>query len=201
MIRRSLVLFAALFFAVSAHAQLAAYGTFTVSRLSGINSSPYAAQYGSPEGLLPYVNPLGGTGGVSYDFMNLGPIRLGADVRGSILSTHRGGEAAFDGTGARIESGLGGVKASFHTPYKFLTPYVQASAGIGRSDYGLTGFPLHSNFEYHLFAGLDVHAFPIMDFRVAELGYGGLDASGNDSHNYPLKTFSAGVVFHFPASQ
>jgi hypothetical protein len=37
-----------------------------------------------------------------------------------------------------------------------------------------------------------------MDYRVAELGYGGLDPFGTYSHNYPIKSVSMGFVFHLP---
>jgi len=39
---------------------------------------------------------------------------------------------------------------------------------------------------------------PIMDFRVVEFGYGGLDPFGTYSHNYPVKQVSSGFVFHLP---
>jgi hypothetical protein len=178
-----------------AHAQFGVYGMFTVDRLSNIDSSPYA----TPGSNLQPVNPLGGTGGVYYDFMKLGPLRLGADLRGSIVTTKRGAYPAFDGSGARIYSGLGGVRGVFHTPFAPLKPYIQASVGLGRSDYGL-GPPvtIHNNFEYQGLAGLDVKMLPIMDWRVAELGYGGLNPFGNLSHNYTIKQVSMGFVFHLP---
>lgn len=94
MILRKAVLFLAAVTVSStatAHAQFGAYGMFTVNRLSNIASSP---QPTTPTDLANTrantVDPLGGTGGVYYDFMKLGPVRLGADVRGSILTTKRG---------------------------------------------------------------------------------------------------------------
>jgi hypothetical protein len=55
----------------SAHAQVGVYGMFTVDRLSNIQSSPLLP---SPAPAVDPVNPLGGTGGVYYDFLKLGPI-------------------------------------------------------------------------------------------------------------------------------
>jgi hypothetical protein len=142
---------------------------------------------------------------VYYDFMKLGPVRLGADLRGSILTTKRGAYVNFNGSGARIYSALGGVRASFHTPIAPLKPYIQVSAGLGRSDYGLFSqgstngqVVMHNNFEYEGLAGLDIKLLPILDWRVAELGYGGLDPFGTYSHNYPIKQVSMGFVFHLP---
>jgi hypothetical protein len=183
---------------VSAHAQVGVYGMFTVDRLSNIQSSPLLP---SPAPRVDPVNPLGGTGGVYYDFMKLGPIRLGADLRGSILTTKRGAYVTNNGGGTRIYSALGGVRGVFHTPFAPLKPYVELSAGLGRSDYGLFtngAVVLHNNFQYEGLAGLDIKLLPIMDWRVAEFGYGGLDPFGANSHNYPIKQVSMGFVFHLP---
>jgi hypothetical protein len=190
----------------SAHAQFGAYGMFTVDRLSNIASSPLPPTATGPANTRANtVDPLGGTGGVYYDFMKLGPVRLGADLRGSILTTKRGAYVNFNGSGARIYSALGGVRASFHTPIAPLKPYIQVSAGLGRSDYGLFSqgstngqVVMHNNFEYEGLAGLDIKLLPILDWRVAELGYGGLDPFGTYSHNYPIKQVSMGFVFHLP---
>jgi hypothetical protein len=190
---------------VSAHAQVGVYGMFTVDRLSNIVSSPLPLNSAaSAFARKDTVDPLGGTGGVYYDFLKLGPVKLGADLRGSILSTKRGAYINFNGPGARIYSVLGGVRASFHTPVKSLKPYIQGSVGLGRSDYGLSNTTstgqvvLYNNFEYQGLAGLDIKLLPIMDWRVAEFGYGGLDPFGTNSHNYPIKQVSMGFVFHLP---
>jgi hypothetical protein len=208
MIFRKVVLFLATIAvatATTARAQVGVYGMFTVDRLSNIASSPLPAQTPSESAARSnYVNPLGGTGGVYYDFMKLGPVKLGADLRGSILTTKRGGYVNFDESGARIYSTLGGIRAAFHTPVASLKPYLQVSAGLGRSDYGLaitttTGHViLYNNFQYEGLAGLDIKVLPIMDWRVAEFGYGGLDPFGTYSHNYPIKQVSMGFVFHLP---
>jgi hypothetical protein len=204
--RKAVLLLAAVAVAipVSAYAQVGVYGMFTVDRLSNIVSSPLPGNVGAPR--LNTVDPLGGTGGVYYDFMKLGPVRLGADLRGSILTTKRGAYVNFNEGGARIYSALGGVRGVFHTPFAPLKPYIQVSAGLGRSDYGLsntsTATPgkiiLYNNFEYEGLVGLDIKLLPIMDWRVAEFGYGGLDPFGANSHNYPIKQVSMGFVFHLP---
>lgn len=214
MILRKAVLFlAAVVVAVStsAHAQVGIYGEFTVDRLSNIASSPQPLppnSTGAPYARADTVDPLGGTGGIYYDFLKLGPVKLGVDARGSILHTKRGAYVNFDGPGARIYSALGGVRASFHTPYKALKPYIQVSAGLGRSDYGLYVYrapsnqplpnPIFNNFQYEGLAGLDIKLLPILDWRAAELGYGGLNPFGTYSHNYPIKQVSMGFVFHLP---
>jgi hypothetical protein len=185
----------------SAHAQVGVYGMFTVDRLSNLQSSPLLP---TPAPKVDPVNPLGGTGGVYYDFLKLGPVKLGADLRGSILTTKRGAYVTANAGGTRIYSALGGVRAAIHTPLAPLKPYIQFSAGLGRSDYGLsrttsTGqIVIYNNFQYEGLAGLDVRLLPIMDWRVAEFGYGGLDPFGSLGHNYPIKQVSMGFVFHLP---
>jgi hypothetical protein len=209
MIRRLLLPLALFALSIPAHAQLGAYGLFTVDRMSGIQSSPLLAP-----GIVynDHVNPLGFTGGVLYDFKTFGPVRLGVDLRGSATTTLRGAQADSDGSGARIYSGLGGVRASFRTRYSFLKPYLQASAGIGRSNFGVLnnasvstpirpGIPLSSGLEYHAYAGLDIPILPYVDFRVAEFGYGAIHTSGTAGHTYPIESVSTGIVIHFPPPQ
>jgi hypothetical protein len=211
--RKAVLLLAAVAVAtsVSAHAQVGVYGMFTVDRLSNIVSSPVPLPPNSTDPAFARkdtVDPLGGTGGVYYDFLKLGPVKLGADLRGTILSTKRGAYVNFNGPGAHIYSVLGGVRASFPVPIKSLKPYIQGSVGLGRSDYGLyvgrsaSTQPLpnviYNNFQYEGLAGLDLKLLPILDWRVAEFGYGGLNPFGTYGHNYPIKQVSMGFVFHLP---
>jgi hypothetical protein len=201
-LRKALLLLAvATFVTATANAQFGAYGLFTATQLSNIKSSPQAT---TPGAINNDVSPLGGTGGVYYDFLKLGPVKLGADLRGSIVTTKRGAYTNANGGGARINSGLIGIRAVFHAPlfHSVLRPYVQGSVGIGSSNYGLlygnNGVQLQSNFEYMGFAGVDIPLAPFMDFRLVELGIGGLNPFGTNSHNYPLESVSSGIVFHLP---
>jgi hypothetical protein len=199
--------------APSVHAQLAVYGTVTVNQLSGIKSSPEP----NPNNLgskNDSVSPLGGTGGIYYDFLKLGPVKLGADLRGTLTSTKRGAYTNYNGAGARLYSGLGGVRAVFHTRFVPIRPYLQASAGIARTNYGIlyngagvtttdnplvgNNIVLRNNFQYMGYAGVDITLLPYMDFRLVEFGYGGLNPMGTYGHNYPIKSVSSGLVFHLP---
>ncbi len=229
--RKAVLLVAAtIAFTTIAHAQFGIYGTVSVNRLSGQQGSPYAPQNSDPNCVqsstaLPEcrvnnsVDPLGGGGGIYYDFKTFGPVRIGADVRGSITDSKQGAYSLYRGGGTRIYSTLGGVRASFHTPFIFLKPYIQGSAGLARSDYGLytntsinnfgptsvsgsnatvLGVVLHNNLQFEGFAGVDLKVLPIMDFRVVELGYGAITSFGTNGHTYPIGTLSTGVVFHLP---
>ena len=201
-LRKTLLLLAiATFATATAHAQLGVYGTFTAQRLGNLKSSPEATD---PSAVNNDVSPLGGTGGIYYDFFKIGPVKLGADLRGSIVTTKRGAFTNANGGGARINSALFGVRAVFNAPvfHSVLKPYLQASAGVGSTNYGLlygsNGVSLHTNFEYMGFVGVDIPLLPVMDFRLVELGMGGLNPFGTNSHNYPLQSVSSGVVFHLP---
>ncbi len=187
----------------SAQAQLAAYGTVSVRRMTSI---PYT------EGTTSYTNgsfdAVGGTFGLYYDWRTYGPVRLGADVRGSIDNSTKG---AYTSTvaGGHLASGLGGVRASFHVPLIPLKPYVQGSVGFARTNFGTdynsalatsgvsntTGIQLSNHVEYDVFVGADLSILPFVDFRVVELGYGAVQGH---SHTYPIESLSSGIVFHFP---
>ena len=191
-----LVLLAALLLApVAAQAQFGVYALFTANRLGGTDTSPLALP-GVPPLIATYrssVNPSGFTGGLLYDFKPVGPVLLGADVRGTLTHNNRGAQNESIGSGVRADSILGGVRATFHPRITVLAPYVQGSAGLGRSNFGLGTTQLHNGFEYHGYAGLDIHIGSFLDFRAAELGYGAITSG---SHTYPIASVSTGVVFH-----
>ena len=196
--------------APAAQAQAGVYGVFTATRIGSLQSSPFATITNATGGTKPTVDVSGGTFGGYYDFKTVGPVRLGADLRGNIESSTRGAGVDSVGTGSHLYSVLGGVRGAFHTRYSFLEPYVQVSGGLGRSDYGLDrqvngtappqngAYVLQNSFEYHGFAGVDVHLASFLDFRVVELGYGGLAALGTNSHNYTLRTVGTGLVLRLP---
>ena len=186
------VLLFCLLLPVAASAQVGVYGMFDGTRISSLTGTPSVITGKR----LDSTSPVGGVVGVFYDFRNVGPVRVGVDLRGSLLQTKRGADADFLGAGTHINSALAGVRFSFHTPIKILQlkPYLQASAGLGRSDFGV-GQNQSNGFEYHGFVGVDVKLLPVLDWRAVEVGYGGLSGNG---HNYPLASVSTGFVFHLP---
>jgi hypothetical protein len=227
MIRKALFLLPVLALAAaSAHAQFSVYGTVTLDHLTGINTSPVLNTL-SPApctssvttdctSYRSSVNPIGFTGGVSYDVKQVGPVLLTADVRGVVENSRQGAQTYAEGAGTHLYSVLGGVRASFGTPFLALRPYVEGAVGYARSNYGtltnagstnssgnpiLPGVSTQGNLQYNVFAGADLRVLPIADWRVVELGYGALQETGNYSHTYPLYSVSTGVVFHFPPRQ
>ncbi len=199
-----LALTSAVLAASTAHAQIAAYGTVTVRRMTDI---PYTQ--GTTTSTNGSFDPVGGTGGIFYDFKTYGPVRLGVDVRGSITNSTQSAYTSYNAGGGHIASALGGVRGSFHTPIISLKPYVEGMIGVARTNFGTqyttglatggitktTGIQLTSNLEYDAFAGVDYSILPFLDFRVVELGYGAVQ--GN-SHTYPVQSLSSGLVFHLP---
>jgi hypothetical protein len=226
MTRKVLPLVAALALAcfnVAARAQYTAYGMVTVEQLSGIQSSPLLntlSPLPCPSGTAQTptsnctaynesVHPIGFTGGVARDIRSIGPAMISVDLRGIVESDKRGAPTLSNGPGIRIYSGLGGIRASFHTPFRWLTAYGQGSVGYGRSNYGvltnaqtttttLPGISTQGNLEYHAFAGTEIRITPLIDFRFFEFGYGALQSLGTYSHSYPLYSLSSGIVFHIP---
>lgn len=198
-LRKALLLLAvATFVTATANAQFGVYGTFTANHLSGIKTSPLAT---TPGALNNDVSPLGGTGGVYYDFYKVGHlVKLGVDARGTLTNTKRGAFINANGGGAHVNSALFGVRAVFNAPVMntVLRPYVQGSVGLGRSNYGIlygsNGVVDKTSFEYMGYAGIDIPLAPFMDFRLVEFGVGAL----NDNHTYPLQSVSSGIVFHLP---
>ena len=100
-----------------------------MERVSGITC--LATACGSTDGTL---NPLGGFGGVYYDFKTFGPVRLGVDARGGATITSKNAAQFQTGPKPRVYSALGGLRASFHTRYDFLHPYVEGAVGYGKSN-------------------------------------------------------------------
>ncbi|WP_263381906.1 hypothetical protein [Granulicella arctica] len=190
--------------ATTAHAQIAAYGTVSVRRMTDI---PYTQ--GTTTSTNGSFDPVGGGGGVYYDYKTYGPVRLGFDVRGSITNSTKGAYTNFNAAGGHISNGLAGVRGSFHTPFLPLKPYVEGMVGVARTNFGTgfnsglatsgvsntTGIQSTTHLEYDGFAGLDIAILPVVDFRLVELGYGAIQGTG---HTYPVGTISTGLVFHLP---
>ena len=171
----------------AAHAQVGVYGMFTANRLGGFTCA--AAPCGSTTGAQYFT---GGTGGVYYDFRSFGPVRVGADVRGSITLGQKSATQYFSNN-YRLNSVLGGVRASFHTPIPLLSPYVQGSVGLGKTN---TLGTYTNQLQYGAYAGMDIHLLPMLDFRMVEVGIGGMSLGQSGSHS--IESISSGVVLRIP---
>jgi hypothetical protein len=180
----------------AARAQFALYGTAGAERLKAVTCTDPKNVCASNDGV---VRPYGGTVGAFYDFRTYGPVRLGADLRATFLNSNKSAYAYQGGVDViRHYALLGGVRGTFKTPFKVLRPYIQASAGWGRTD--ATAAPLapayalnYQNFtQVQGFAGLDLAVFQNVDFRVIEFGAG--EMFGPSSHS--IQSIGIGIVFH-----
>ena len=176
----------------AATAQTSIYGTVSVEHVTGIRCLQTIC--GSGDGT---TNPLGGFGGVWYDFHSYGPVRLGIDLRAGTTVGNKNAATYFNSARPRVFSVLGGVRASFRTPLPQLKPYVEGAVGLAKSNISMpqdatTGQVVyHSGVQYRGFAGVDLTLLPALDFRVVELGAGGLS---NQGRSYPGEAISTGVV-------
>lgn len=174
---------------VVAHAQLAAYGTVSVEHVSGLKCTE--AVCGSNDGT---VNPVGGGGGLFYDWKTVGPVRVGFDVRASSTLSNKNAVQYAGSPGPHIFSVLGGVRGSVKIPVLSMRPYAQASVGWDRTNVS-TPQTYSTGLQFRGFVGVDLPLLPMLDFRVVELGAGSLRSAGS---SFPMESISTGLVFHFP---
>lgn len=174
-----------------ASAQFGVYATFKGQRLGGVACPSFAAPCANNGGR---VQPYGGNFGGFYDFRNVGPVRLGVDVRGDVLSSNKRGDSSAGGVGlVREYAVLAGVRGSVRTPISWLHPYAEVAGGYTRNNSNgvyttttntntVTGLSTTSVFfnpevysNYALlegFVGLDIRILPNLDLRAVELGAG-----------------------------
>lgn len=199
---RRIVAIATLFLlsAVAAHAQAASIyvtsssGHFTnVPTGSVLNSSVYQEQYANF-----WASGIGG--GVTLNFLPIGPVKLGFDFRGS---TRPGTDGA--------DTAMAGFRLGFTPPLIHLKPYVQASGGYvatrtlnittNPSNHGqIVGGTFSNKYAaWEVLGGVDVPIAPILDLRLIELGGGtGMTVGLSSSQpNISLFTVNSGVVVHF----
>jgi len=160
------------------------------------------------------VNPSGFWGGAYYDFKNVGPVRLGLDVRGGEDHANRSAAwSAGEKNATEAYSFLGGVRGSVRTKYSWLKPYAQISAGWTRTDatepcvlnrYNLCIYIPYDNFvRYEGFAGADIRLSSFLELRAVELGIGNMNrvGSGTGSDSVGVKSIGAGIVLHLPTPE
>jgi hypothetical protein len=199
--------------AAAAHAQAGVYIGYQATQLRGITCFELApAQCSSTGGK---VNPAGWQAGAYYDFRNVGPMRLGVDFRGGVMHSNKSATSSAGGGDTTVlDNALLGVRGSFHTPLPWLTPYVQVSAGYGRSNatlpFGESQTPTSPRYEdsyimYEGFAGLTIHIFPMLDLRPIELGIGNMNRIGSSGaivdgpSSVGILSIGGSVVFHMPS--
>lgn len=195
-----------------ARAQLGVFANFQGNRIGGFicNAQLPATLPAQPCGSDSNSMTLFGGGvGAYYDFFNLGPVRLGAELRTTVFSGSKSASRYYS-SNYRLYSTLGGVRASFNTPIRLVKPYVVGSVGVARTNLYRTNPYVQpaadyndpakrtTNLQYQGFAGVDLRLLPYLDFRLIELGVGGLAGSFPQDGNHFLKSIGTGVVFRLP---
>ena len=179
---------------LSAHAQFGVYGMVTGQRFGGITCPSFAAPCAAGGGR---AQNYGGAFGGLYDLRNVGPVKLGVDVRGEILTSNKRADSSAGGAGIfREYNVMGGVRGVVATPISWLRPYAEVAFGYSRNNasgvytqtttLNNTATPPTSlsfvTFNPSVYAsqplvkgllGLDAHVSTHIDIRVIELGYGG----------------------------
>ena len=175
-----------------ARAQFAVYGTADGGTFGGVTCPAFAGPCAQSGG---HVKPYGGTFGAYYDFRDMGPLRIGADVRGDVLTSNKRADSSAGAKGAyRQYTALAGLRGSIRTPISWLHPYAEIAGGYTRNDAsglytettttysGTTpvqqtsvSFNPEQFTNYALFkgfVGVDVRVLPWMDIRAIEFGAG-----------------------------
>jgi hypothetical protein len=160
----------------SATAQLAFYGEFNATH------DPSTASWYK-----------GFTGGAYDNFIHLGPIRAGLDLRGAYATGNQYGYRDF----------LLAPRLEVNPPMLPIRPYVQASVGFGGTEYqGTSRLATHysNKLQYGVTAGLDYKLIPLIDLRVAEVEYLRMSGitSGATAPAINLVTVGTGVVLRLP---
>jgi len=176
--------------AASARAQFAVYGMGSAGRISSFNSL-YATSLSAPA-LNTAGNfwAYGGTIGIYDNFLTLGPVQLGADIRGFIQSSSN----AHNTYGNQLRGALIGPRLALHIPLIPFRPYVQADFGGVSTNYGQNSSRT-GNFAYQIQLGADFTIFPHLDLR-AEYGFG-QTLSVIGSTRLPIQQIGVGAVIRF----
>ena len=176
---------------------LAIYGTFSPAHLSNVQTGAvYSATGGYVNQTASYWSS-GFGGGVTANFLPIGPLRIGFDLRGSVKPGSIGANYA-----------LFGFKVGVHPPVLKIRPYGQFSVGYlssstnnvstpaGQTTGTIGGIFGNKYAAWEVVGGLDYPLLSHLDVRVLELGVGGaLSVGGN--YNPTLFTVNSGLVVHF----
>ncbi len=179
--------------AVAAHPQaVSIYATSSSAHFTNVQTGSVLTGSGYQE---QYANfwASGVGGGVTLNFLPIGPVKLGFDFRGST----RPGTAGAD-------TAMAGFRVAFNPPLIHLKPYVQASGGyVGTRTVNLTqtvgGTFTNKYAAWEILGGVDVPIASILDLRLIELGGGtGMTVGLSSSQpNISLFTVNTGLVLHF----
>lgn len=128
----------------------------------------------------------GGNFGLYSEFVKVPPVRVGADLRFSVIRP---------ATNVNTFSTLVGPRVAFHTVGIGLTPYLEGLIGAAHYSFG-NNVGSRTKFEYSVLGGVDKAVVPHLDWRVVELAYSG-QSTYQYHTNMHVTTISTGVVLRF----
>lgn len=160
MLRRSVLALTACFFSALltpgvAHGQVGVYAMASGGFLGAGTASGSFSAYG-------------GTFGLYDNFVRLGPLKLGGDLR--YFQDTSSNNSSYDN---KLRGGLAGPRLVLSLPLIPFKPYLQAEIGDVATNYGVQS-GLNNSFAYQIQGGLDFTIFPHLDLR-AEYGGGQID--------------------------
>jgi hypothetical protein len=198
--RRSVVLaLLAPFVVVCAHAQVAVYVTSSSGHFSNVPTGLVQTGSTNQEQYASYWTS-GIGGGLTLNFLPLGPVKLGFDFRGSTRPGTTGADTA-----------MGGFKVGFNPPLIHLKPYIEAAGGyVATRTVNVSTSPSNPsqtvggtfNNKYaawEILGGIDYPLVKFVDLRLIEVGGGkGVNIPGiSGSSDLSLFTVNSGLVVHF----
>ena len=186
----TLALFAS---ALAAHGQV---GVYLMGSAGHLSAQPVTVATGPGVSVVSQGSfwAYGGTLGVYNNFLRLGPLKLGGDLRG--FSQTSSNNIALSG-GNKIRGALFGLRLAGSAPLVPFKPYVQAEVGAASTNFGVNASRT-GGFVYQVQAGADFTIFPHLDAR-AEYGVGQIVnfAGLGSSKGYTLQQLGAGAVIRF----
>ncbi len=197
MLRNLLLAVLASLFVACAHAQVAIYVTSSSDHLSNIQTGSVLTNGSYQEQYASYWTS-GIGGGVTLNFLPVGPVKLGFDFRGSTRPGTTGADTA-----------MVGFKVGISPPHIRLKPYVEASGGyVATRTVNISTNPANPSqtvggtftnryAAWEILGGIDYPLVKFVDFRIIEVGGGTGIGVGNSGPNPALFTVNTGLVLHF----
>jgi hypothetical protein len=185
----ALALAVAIYPAATAHAQGGFYAEGTYTWISGNTVGGDSAS--GPTGK---ATGIGGSFGTFYDFLHLGPLALGADLRYSF--SHDGSPSLF---GNELNYGDAGVRISGKVPKAPVRPFAQAGVLRSSTNYAYHT-AMHGGLGYGYQFGADVDVVPHIDLRVEYAGgySGGMGTGvGTTTTSLTFNQIQAGFVIWY----
>lgn len=180
----------------AANAQVGVYAMGSAGRLSGYPVTSFtglSTVTSTNNNLWAY----GGTFGIYDNFVGLGPLKLGADIRGFLQTSSANNNTQTNQN--QLRGGLVGLRLAGSAPLIPFKPYVQAEIGGASTNFGVNSSNT-GGIAYQVQAGADFTIFPHLDVR-AEYGVGQFTVLGGLStgsqQRQTLQQLGVGGVIRF----